>query len=82
MILPKTRRDRRAVIASYCKRLSWSQTAVALCEQATLTQEVFLEQVMAAELANREAGRRARLIGANFWISCTNVKDFSLAVAK
>lgn len=62
MIVPKARRERRAVIARYCKRLSWSQTAVGLCEEATPTQEVFLEQVMAAELTNREVGRRARLL--------------------
>jgi DNA replication protein DnaC len=62
MILPKARRDLRDVIARYCKRLSWSQTAVGLCEEATPTQEVFLEHVMAAELANREVGRRARLL--------------------
>jgi DNA replication protein DnaC len=62
MMLSKARRTRREVIASYCKRLSWSQTAVTLCEQATPLQEVFLEQVMAAELANREVGRRARLL--------------------
>ncbi len=61
-MVPKERRERRAVIASYCKRLSWSQTAVGLCEQATPSQEVFLEQVMAAELAHREVGRKARLL--------------------
>lgn len=62
MILPKARRERREVIASYCRRLSLSQTAVALCAQATPTQEVFVEQVLAAELAHREVSRRARLM--------------------
>ncbi|MCL6564628.1 MAG: IS21-like element helper ATPase IstB [Firmicutes bacterium] len=52
----------RATIAQYCKQLSWSQTAVSLCEQATPTQERFLEHVMAAELAHREVSRRARLL--------------------
>lgn len=62
MILPKARRERREVISHYCKRLSWSQTAVRLCEEASPLQEIFLEEVMAAELANRETGRRARLL--------------------
>lgn len=62
MILPKARRERRQVIAGYCRRLSLSQTAVALCEQATPTQEAFVEQVLAAELAPREVSRRARLM--------------------
>jgi len=62
MILPKARRERREVIGRYCKRLSWSQTAVGLCEEASPLQEIFLEEVMAAELANRETGRRARLL--------------------
>ena len=62
MMLPKARRERRAVIAGYCRRLSLSQTAVTLCEQATPTQEAFLEAVLAAELTNREVGRRARLL--------------------
>lgn len=58
----QARRERRALIASYCKRMAWSQTAVSLCEQASAQQERFLEQVMAAELAHREVGRRARLL--------------------
>jgi hypothetical protein len=62
MILPKARRERCAVIASYCRRLSLRQTAVALCEQATPTPEAFVEQVLAAEWAHREVSRRARLM--------------------
>lgn len=62
MMVSKTRRERRETLASYCKRLSWSQTAVHLCEEASPLQELFLEQVMAAELANREIGRRSRLL--------------------
>ena len=82
MILPKVRRERREVIASYCKRLSWSQTAVALCEQATPTQEVFLEQVMAAELANREVGRRARLLSRAGFPAHKTLTDFERRVVQ
>lgn len=62
MILPKAHRQRRERIAAYRQRLSWSQTAIALGEQAAPMQAVFLEEVMAAELANREVGRQARLL--------------------
>lgn len=60
--MPKERRERRAVMARDCKRLSWSQTAVGLCEHATPSQAVVLEPGMAAELAHREVGRKARLL--------------------
>ncbi len=79
---PTTRRERREVIASYCKRLSWSQTAVALCEQATPTQEGFLEQVMAAELANREVGRRARLLSRAGFPAHKTLADFDRRVVQ
>ena len=77
-----TRRARREVIAGYCKRLSWSQTAVALCEQATPTQEGFLEQVMAAELANREVGRRARLLSRAGFPAHKTLADFDRRVVQ
>ena len=82
MILPKARRERREVIAGYCKRLSWSQTAVTLCEQATPMQEVFLEQVMAAELANREVGRRARLLSRAGFPAHKTLADFDRRVVQ
>lgn len=52
----------REAIASYCRRLALSQTLVTACEQATASQEAFVHAVLAAELAHREAGRRARLL--------------------
>lgn len=82
MILPKARRERREVIAQYCKRLSWSQTAVAWCEQASPTQEEFLEQVMAAELANREVGRRARLLSRAGFPAHKTLTDFDRHVVQ
>lgn len=82
MILPKARRDRREVISGYCRRLSWSQTAVSLCEQATPMQEVFLEEVMAAELANREGGRRARLMSRAGFPAHKTVTDFDRNVVQ
>jgi DNA replication protein DnaC len=82
MILPKARRERRERIAAYCKRLSWSQTAVTLCEQAAPMQEVFLEEVMAAELANREVGRRARLMSRAGFPAHKTLADFDRRVAQ
>ena len=82
MILPKARRARREVIASYCKRLSWSQTAVALCEQATPMQEAFLEQVMEAELAHREVGRKARLLSRAGFPAHKTLADFDRRVVQ
>ena len=73
---PKSRRERREGIGRYCKRLSWSQTAVGLCEEASPLQEIFLEQVMAAELANREAGRRARLLSRAGFPAHKTLADF------
>jgi DNA replication protein DnaC len=66
----------RAAIAQYCKQLSWSQTAVSLCEHATPTQERFLEQVMAAELAHREVGRQARLLSRAGFPAHKTLADF------
>ena len=56
------RQQHRQAIGRFCRRLVLSQTAVTLCEQATPTQEAFLYTVLAAEIAHREAGRRARLL--------------------
>lgn len=82
MMVPKVRRERREVISRYCKRLSWSQTAVALCEQAAPAQEVFLEAVMAAELANREVGRRARLLSRAGFPAHKTLAEFDRRVAQ
>ena len=82
MILPKARRERRDVIASYGKRLAWSQTAVTLCEQAAPMPEGFLEQVMAAELANREVGRRARLLSRAGFPAHKTLADFDRRVVQ
>lgn len=62
MINPQERAERRAEIAQYCRKLVLTQTAVALCEEATPRQEEFLLTVFRAELAQREVNRRARLI--------------------
>ncbi len=63
MTLRDERQQRRADIAGYCKRLMLTQAAVTLCETlATPTQEVFVQQVLAAELAQRETNRQQRLI--------------------
>lgn len=57
------RQQRRNDISGFCKRLVLTQTAVTLCETvATPTQEAFLHQVLAAELAQRETNRRHRLV--------------------
>lgn len=82
MMLSKARRERREVIARYCKRLSWSQTAVTLCEAANPTQEEFLEQVMAAELANREMGRRARLLSRAGFPAHKTLAEFDRSVVQ
>ncbi|MCY0863696.1 MAG: IS21-like element helper ATPase IstB [Sulfobacillus sp.] len=82
MILPKARRERRERIAGYCKRLAWSQTAVTLCEQAAPLQEAFLEEVMAAELANREVGRRARLLSRAGFPAHKTLTDFDRRVVR
>ena len=61
MTISLERAQRREDIATFCKRLVLTQTAVALCDQATPTQEAFLHQVLAAELAQRDINRRERL---------------------
>ncbi len=62
MITPQERAARRATIAQYCRKLVLTQTAVNLCEDATPRQEAFLLTVLAAELAQRDVNRRARLV--------------------
>jgi DNA replication protein DnaC len=53
----------REEISNFCRRVSFSQTAVQLCEQeATLKQEEFLHTVFRRELVNREESRKARLL--------------------
>ena len=52
----------RAEIGQYCRKLVLSQTAVALCEEAPPRYEEFLLTVLRAEMAQREANRRARLV--------------------
>lgn len=56
------RAARRAEIAQYCRKFVLSQTAVTLCEAASSRQEAFLLEVFRAEMAQREANRRRRLI--------------------
>ncbi len=57
------RAARRAEIAQYCRKFVLSQTAVTLCEAASAGQEAFLLEVFRAEMAQREANRRRRLLG-------------------
>ena len=53
----------REEISGFCKRVSFSQTAVELCEEeATLKQEEFLHKVLHKELESREKSRRTRLL--------------------
>lgn len=61
---PRTNRaDTRAGISTLLKKVSWSQTAVRLCqEEANAVCERFLMHVLEAEIANREETRRARLL--------------------
>jgi DNA replication protein DnaC len=62
MISPQDRAARRTAMSQYCRQLVLTQTAVALCETATPRQEEFLLTVLRAEIAQREANRRARLV--------------------
>ena len=61
---PRTNRgETRAEISRILKKVSFSQTAVALCEEeANAVNERFLLRVLEAEMANREETRRARLL--------------------
>lgn len=53
----------REEISNCCRRVSFSQTAVRLCEdEASLKQESFLHTVLIKELENREESRKARLL--------------------
>lgn len=59
----KKRAETREEISHFCRKVSFSQTAVQLCEEeATLKQEEFLHTVFRKELENREKSRRARLL--------------------
>ncbi len=62
MISPQERAERRAEIAQYCRKFVMTQTAVRYCEEASPRQEEFLLSVFRAEMTQREANRRARLI--------------------
>jgi DNA replication protein DnaC len=53
----------REEISAFCRRVSFSQTAVHLCEEeATKRQEEFLHRVLGKELEHREESRKARLL--------------------
>lgn len=52
----------RAQISQYCRKVSWSQTAVKLCEKAKSAEEQFLCRVFEGELENRESSKKARLL--------------------
>ena len=60
----KSQRGRlREEISNYCRKVSFSQTAVRLCEdEASLKQEEFLHTVLIKELESREESRKARLL--------------------
>lgn len=59
----KQRSQIREEISKFCRRVSFSQTAVQLCEEkATLKQEEFLHIVLRKELENREQSRKSRLL--------------------
>ena len=61
-VAPAERLARRQRVAAACRRLSLSQQAVTLCEQARPSPEAFLMTVFEAELAHRETQRRTRLL--------------------
>ncbi len=59
----KRRNAVREEISNFCRRVSFSQTAVRLCEEeATVKQENFLHLVLQKELENREDSRKTRLL--------------------
>lgn len=60
----KSRRGKlREEISNYCRKVSFSQTAVRLCEdEASLKQEEFLHTVLIKELESREVSRKSRLL--------------------
>ena len=62
LVAPAERLARRQRVAAACRRLSLSQQAVTLCEQARPSPEAFLMTVLEAELAHRETQRRTRLL--------------------
>lgn len=57
------RSDTRKAISGILKKVTFSQTAVSICEEeANAMNEKFLLRVLEAEIANREETRRARLL--------------------
>lgn len=50
-------------ISDFCRQVSFSQTAVTLCEtEATAKQETFLHHVLKSEIENREQSRKMRFL--------------------
>jgi len=59
----KFRGTLRKEISGFCRQVSFSQTAVTLCEtEATVKQEQFLHHVFKSEICNREESRKARFL--------------------
>lgn len=57
------RSDTRKAISCMLKKVTFSQTAIGICEEeANAMNEKFLLRVLEAEIANREETRRARLL--------------------
>ena len=62
-MLRRNRRETQREISGFCKRVSFSQKTVELCEnEATAFQECFVHYVMKSELEHRESVRRKRLL--------------------
>ena len=56
-------KNMRSEISAYCKKLSFSQTAVSLCESGASAKEIeFLHTVFEKEIENREMSRKARFL--------------------
>lgn len=58
----KDRADIRKEISNFCKKVSWSQTVVGLCEHAKENEELFLHSAFKSELKNREQSRKKRYL--------------------
>ncbi|MBU4491110.1 MAG: IS21-like element helper ATPase IstB [Euryarchaeota archaeon] len=73
----------RENISNMCRRVSFSQTAVQLCEQdATLKQEEFLHTVFRKELEHREESRKARLLREAAFPIYKTIDGYDLAKVK
>lgn len=60
--MKRKRSDIREEISNFCRKVSFSQTLVRLCEEeASLKQEEFLHRALMKEIENREKSRKARL---------------------